>query len=266
MVDFNSDVRGYWYEWGVAEGSAGDDAAHRSAGAWLQGLSLADHLETSPITSEQAKFSCAGLGVAFGKLAEILPECPFGRARRAVAYLGRLTTSDLKALGYFNNYDRAADRISTPNPRSVEEAIIWLTTAVAQAGRELQDPFLKALLTPEQVAFNMLLDFLGSAPPPRPRPKQYTPPSAPQAQPVGDTKPVPLGSKLPELIKIGIDRVVSQAWEAVPDDAASEDRFRTARQAASQAISGLSPRIKRQVGAHFETHKWEPLKARDPKL
>ena len=264
-VDFADVMRGYWYEWGVAEGSAGNDASHREAGIWLQGLSLSDHLKTVPITPDDAKLICAGLGVAFGKLSEPRPDCPFAQARRASAYLGRLTTADPKALGYFTKYDRDADRIHTPHPKTVEEAIGWLTTAVAQAGRELEDAFLKALLKPEQVSFNMLREFLNPAPPPRSRPQQYTPPPAPKAPPVDDTKPVPLGSKLPELIKIGIERVVTEAWEAVPDDTAAEDRFRTARQAASQSISRLSPKIKRQVGAHFETQKWEPLKSRDPK-
>lgn len=264
-VDFDSDVRGYWYEWGVAEGTAGNESSHRVVGAWLQGLSLADHLKTAPITSQQTKLSCAGVGVAFGKLAELRSDCPFSLGRRASAYLGRLTPFDAKAVDYFNRADREADKVHTPHPKNIEEAIGWLTTAVAQAGRELEDPFLKALLKPEQVTFNMLREFLNPAPLPRPRPKQSTPPQAPKAPPVNDTKPVPLGSKLPELIEIGIQRVLTEAWEAVPDETAAEDRFRTARQAASQSISRLSPKIKRQVGAHFETQKWEPLKARDPK-
>jgi hypothetical protein len=82
---------------------------------------------------------------------------------------------------------------------------------------------------------------------------------------VDDTKPLQLRSSLDELIKTGIERVLTEAWEAVPDETAPEERFKTARRAASQSISHLSPKIKRQVGAHFETQKWEPLKARDPK-
>jgi hypothetical protein len=264
-VDFAETIRGFWYEWGISEGLLGDDQSHRAADAWIQGLSLSDHLETSPLTSDNAKLICAGLGVAFGKLAEPRPDCPFARGRRASAFLGRLSTSDPKALGYFTKYDREADRIHTPHPQSIEEAIGWLTTAVAQAGRELQDPFLKALLKHEQISFNMLREFLNPAPPPRPRPKQHTLPPDPQDPPGYDTKPVNLGSELPDLIQLGIERVLTEAWEAVPDDTAAEDRFKTARQAASQSISRLSPRIKRQVGAHFETPKWEPLKARDPK-
>lgn len=265
-VDFQSDVRGYWYEWGVAEGSSGDDPSHRAADAWLQGLALADHLTTAPITLTDAKLVCAGLGVAFGKLAEPRPDCPFARARRAVAYLGRLTNPDPRTLGYFNKYDREAAKIGTPHPKSIEEAVGWLTTAVAQAGRELQDPFLKALLKPEQVSFNMLQQFLNPTPPPPARAKRYTQPPPTQTTPAAETKPLRFRRELDERMQAGIERVLTQAWEAVPADTPEEERFRTARQKASQIISGLSPKIKRQVGAHFETQKWEPLKARDPKL
>jgi len=270
-VDFAEVIRSFWYEWGVSEGSLGDDPSHRAAGAWLQALSLADHLKPASLfnadgEAKQPKLSFAGLGVAFGKLAQHRSDCPFARGRRAATHLGRLSTLDRKALGYFDKHDRDADKIGTPHPKDIDEAIAWLTTATAQAGRELQDPFLKALLKPEQVSFKMLQQFLNAEPPPpAPRANRTTRPPAPQAKPIDDTKPVQLPSKLPELITAGIERVLTQAWEAVPDDTPAEDRFRTARQAASQVISGLSPKIKRQVGAHFETQKWEQLRAHDPK-
>jgi hypothetical protein len=263
-IDFPEVIRGYWYEWGMSVGALEDDGSHLGADAWLQGLSIADHLPTAPITFERAKLSFAGLGVAFGKLAESRPDCPFARARRACAYLGRLTTSDPKALGYFAKYDRDADRIYTPYPEGIEDAIAWLTTAVAQAGRKLEDPFLKALLKPEQVSFNMLRDFLNPAP--RPRPKQYTPLATPQALPIAEAKPVQLPSDFQERINTGIERVLKQAWEAVPGDTADVDRFSVAKRKASDIIPRLSPAIRRQVNSFFHSKNWEPLKSRDPKL
>jgi len=152
-VDFADVIRGYWYEWGMSEGSLGDNPSHRAADAWLQGLSLSDHLSPAQITDDNVKLICAGLGVAFGKLAQPQPNCSFARGKRAAAYLGRLMTSDPKALGYFNKYDREADKIGTPHPKDVEEAIVWLTSAVSQAGRELQDPFLLTLADPGHVSF-----------------------------------------------------------------------------------------------------------------
>jgi len=78
-------------------------------------------------------------------------------------------------------------------------------------------------------------------------------------------RPLQLQSQNDERIRAGIERVLNGAWEKIPLDLTVEAQFRLARQSASQIISGLSPHIKRQVGAHFETQKWEPLKARAPK-
>lgn len=259
-VDYTDIIRSYWYEWGIAEGSFGDDVTHRAADAWLQGLSLTDHLRPAPISPERAKLSCAGLGVAFGKLAESRPDCLFARARRAAAYLGRLANPDPKTLGYFDRYDYDADSIGTPHPKGTDEAIDWLTAAVAQAGQELQDPFLKGLQKPEQVSFNMLRKFFEPAPAPM-RAKLIAPPPA---KPAESVPPLQLRSNLEERIQAGIERVKAQAWKGVSSDIAEEERFKIARRNASKIISTLSPHIRRQVGSHFETKKWEPLKARTP--
>lgn len=264
-VDFDTDIRGYWHEWGLSEGSLADAPAHRGADAWLQGLSLSDMLKPAGVTQNTAMFVFAGLGLAFGKLARTQSECPFARARRAATYLGRCTNPNLKTSGYFDKRDREADRIGTPRPKSIDEAINWLTTAVAQAGRELQDPFLKTLLKPDQVSFNMLREFLDPAPSPRSRPKQYAPPPAPQARQVADAKPVQLHSDFEDRINAGIERVLKQAWEAVPGETVDEDRFSTAKRKAVDIISRLSPYIRRQVASYFHSKNWEPLKSRDPK-
>jgi SIR2-like domain len=200
-TDWMTDIRGYWFEWGTCEGFAGDSGVHRAADAWIQGLSVSDHLDPAPIDMERLKLSCAGLGVAFGKLAVARQDCPFAMGRRATAFLGRLSSPDPKTLGYFNKHDRDADKLQTPYPGNVEEALAWLKTAVTHAGRELEDPFLMALAKPEQVSFNMLRGFLKPAPPSRTRPKQYAPPPAPQARPVADATPVRLQSDFEDRIK-----------------------------------------------------------------
>jgi len=75
-----------------------------------------------------------------------------------------------------------------------------------------------------------------------------------------EAKPV----RLDERIKIGIARVLAEAWSAVPNDMPAAARFQAAKSAAAQSITRLSPSIKRQVGAHFQTQKWEPLRMADP--
>ncbi len=155
--------------------------------------------------------------------------------------------------------------MGTCHPKSIEEAVGWLTTAVAQAGRELQDPFLKALLQPEQVSFNMLREFLNPVPRPQRRARQYTPPPPPprKAAPVDDTRPLQLPSTLSGKIQVGIERVITEAWAAVPPDTAAEVRFKLARKNAEISVSRLSPYIKRDVRVYFHSEKWEPPRLRD---
>ena len=127
-------------------------------------------------------------------------------------------------------------------------------------------PIPEGLAQAEQVSFNMLRVFLNPAPPPPRRAKPYTPPPTPKTSPVDDSKPLKFRSQLEERIEVGIERVLTEAWEAVPEDTAAEERFKAARQNAEQSISRLSPHIKRQVRAHFNQENWESLMAREPKL
>lgn len=162
-VDYEDVIRGYWHEWGVAEGSTGKHGTSRGADAWIQGLSVSDHFRPIAITMDRAKRTFAGLGVAFSKLATSQPGCPFALARRAVAYLGCLTGEDSKALGYFEKYNKDADLIGTPRPRDCGEAIGWLTTGTVSAGRLVEDPFLKDLATPNRISFEGLRGLLCKA-------------------------------------------------------------------------------------------------------
>lgn len=266
LEDAAERIRGYWYEWGVCEGLAGDTAEHRAAGAWLQGLSLSDHLNPAAITPYQGKLSCAGLGVAFGKLSQAAPDCPSAKARRSITFLGRRFGYDPKARSYFDRHDREADKVNTPYPRDVSEAVAWLTAGVAQAGRELQDPFLKALVEPDKVSFNMLQNTLEPGSTSKPRTLRSAKPTARLGRTPSAAALLERFRPLEDPIQVGIERVVKEAWKAVPPDTAPELRFQLAVQKAKQSISRLSPHIKRQVGAHFQTQGWEPLKSREPKL
>jgi hypothetical protein len=264
MVDYDEMIRGFWYEWGVCEGIAAGSSTARGADAWLQGLSLSDHLISAPITEEQGKLSCAGLGVAFGKLAQSLPGCPFAKARRSVALLGRLTNPDPKTAGYFDRHDREADKLNTPYPRDFDEAIDWLCEGVSQAGRELNDFFLEELVDPDQVSFGGLRSFFGSRNLPQRRAKHRPPMLRERSAPDDDTKPIQLPNVLAGKVQAGIERVLEEAWKVVPQDAVGEDRLKLARKQAIQSISRLSPYIRKQVGAYFNARNWEPLRSCDP--
>lgn len=161
-VDYDKVIRGYWYEWSVCEGLRGKEREHSLADAWLGGLSLSDYLNPTPITTKDMKLACAGLGIVFGRLAQPTPGCPYAKARRAASYLGRLTSNEPKAVSYYDRHDREADKLKTPHPKDVAEAVAWLAAAVAQAGRELQDPFLEGLAKPSQVSFAVFSSSLSS--------------------------------------------------------------------------------------------------------
>jgi len=264
-VDFEYNIRGFWYEWGVCEGLAGDTVEHRAADAWIQGLSLSDYLSPAQITSDDVKLICAGLGVAFGKLAQSDPNSPSAKARRAVAFLGHLANPDPRTARNLDSHHREADKLKTPHPRDIPEAVAWLTAGVAQAGRELQDPFLKALTEPDQVSFNLLQTTLEPDSVPKPLRAQPSKPGTPPSATPSDSILLQLSKQHEDRIQAGIERVLNEAWKAVPPDTAPEKRLHLAIQKAEQSISRLSPHIKRQVRAHFQTKNWEPLKSREPK-
>lgn len=263
-VDYNQVIRGYWYEWGVCESKRGTANEHALASAWLGGISLSDHLSPARITSNDGQLICAGLGVALGRLAQSAPGCPYAKARRAITFLGRRFGYDPKA-HFFDRHDHEADKLKTPHPRDVSEAIAWLNAGVAQAGRELQDPFLKALLEPEQVSFDMLRRTLEPDSAPKARRKQSSKPVAPSGATLSGSELLQLGNREEDRIQAGIERVINESWKAVPPDTELDKRLFVAIQKAKQSISRLSPQIKRQVSAHFQTNNWEPLKSREPK-
>jgi hypothetical protein len=158
-IDVTEVIRGYWYEWGVCEGASGANRDNALASTWLTGLSLSDNVRPAPITEHDTRVSYAGLCLTFGKLAQPDLNCRFALGRRAVASLGKLNLNDPKA-HWFDDYHKEADKISTPYPKDVEEAIAWLTTAVAQAGRELKDTFLSSLANPDEISFQKLQSIL----------------------------------------------------------------------------------------------------------
>jgi hypothetical protein len=77
--------------------------------------------------------------------------------------------------------------------------------------------------------------------------------------------PIRFHSPHEQRVQEGIERVLKEAWESVPDETPPENRFKVARAHASDIAGRLSPNIKREVSKHFETQKWEQLKNCDPK-
>jgi tetratricopeptide (TPR) repeat protein len=158
-IDFAEVIRGFWYEWGVCEGEQSDDHQNALANAYLSGVSLSDIAAANDISDEQAKLSCAGLGVAFGKLARYEGGELFAKGQRAAAHLGRFTDPDPRAAKYFKKHDQDADQRRVPRPATNGDAVTWLTSAIVAAGREIKDPILQNAI--KKLSFNSLANFFG---------------------------------------------------------------------------------------------------------
>lgn len=158
-TDYQEAVRGYWYEWGVCEGLRDDVERDRHANAWLNCVSLSDTLNPAPIAMERVRLSCAGLGLAFGKLAQTSPDCPFALGRRAATWLGRIPPPDSKS-HYFDKHDHDADEIGTPTPQNLAEAIGWLQNGASAAGQGLSSAWLTGLPKPEKLSFELFRSVL----------------------------------------------------------------------------------------------------------
>ncbi|HLO41184.1 MAG TPA: SIR2 family protein [Phycisphaerales bacterium] len=257
-VDYDKVIRGYWYEWGLCEGLTSDISSHRAPDAWLQGLSLSDHLNPAPITPEQARLGFAGLGIAFGKVAQPTPKCAYAKARRAVAYLGRHVGDDPKGMEYFDRYDREANKIKTPYPRDILEAVSWLNIGVTQAGGELQDPFLSSLLKPERVSFDALRRMLA--------PSRLSETARAERTTIRDLERIPETEPLPEgELRVAVERIAHESWALAPNTVSSENRLKIARREAVRLIGSLASPLRDEVENHFVSHGWRPLMARIPK-
>ncbi|MDT0684506.1 SIR2 family protein [Roseicyclus sp. F158] len=158
-VDLRQNIRGYFYEGGTCAGNLGTRQGY-IANAWLAAYSLSESLPPE-VTVENAKVSCAGLGVAFEFLVGGVADGNFAKSRRAATELGWQTKPDPRTAGYFERHESELDAIGTPKPADNDEALVWLATAAHAAWQELEDPFLKNKLKSDgQFTFTKLRKLL----------------------------------------------------------------------------------------------------------
>lgn len=121
-------VRGFYYEWGTAEGNAGNQALS----VWLDAASLSDwHFSSSP-DNDQAKLSFAGLGVAFGALYDAYHDTSFRDARGACGVLGLTLRLDPTTQGFFIRY--ISETIDQGTPKmEIDQAFQALEQGIAAA-------------------------------------------------------------------------------------------------------------------------------------
>ncbi|MEA2599164.1 MAG: hypothetical protein QOF89_156 [Acidobacteriota bacterium] len=151
--------RGAWFEWGMAEGEAGNYPLE----VLLSAFALADQASGPPPDNKQAKLSLAGLGVTFERLFETYNHRIFIEARGAIAVLGLSLPLDSKARGYFEKYQREGRAEGVPE-MDIDTAFDRFELAVRTVS-ELLDPEAPTppdLPAPETLTFSGLRRLIGA--------------------------------------------------------------------------------------------------------
>lgn len=154
-ADYQEVVRGFYYEWSVAEGWA----KQKENDVWLAAYAISDAL-TLPVTRENAKMCIAGLGVACLNLAGSEAKSAVAKGMRACGELGPRVAEDQRALSCFDRYRRTADQNGVPCPADAREAVAWLADA-AEAVRSSVSASILAVTGYQRPSFNALRKCLG---------------------------------------------------------------------------------------------------------
>lgn len=120
--------RGFYFEWGTAEGLNGDAVGS----AILVGFSLSDDCSSSRVDNNQAKFGLAGLGVALGELFDRYRESVFRDARVGVAILGQQLKLDATTAAHFRRHIEEGTKEGAVVPK-VDEAFTLFQKSLAAA-------------------------------------------------------------------------------------------------------------------------------------
>jgi hypothetical protein len=120
--------RGFYSEWGTAEGLNGDAVAN----VILLAYSLSDECESSRADNDDARKALASLGVAFAELYDRYNELSFRDARVAVAVLGQQLRLDETAARHFKTHLDEGKKTGAKTP-SVEDAFPLFKDAIAKA-------------------------------------------------------------------------------------------------------------------------------------
>lgn len=151
-------ARHFYFEWGVAEGNAGNAALD----AWLAAAALSDwHFTVSP-DNDNAKLILSGLGVAFGALYDSYRDATFRDARGACGVLGLCLRLDETARGYLNRYYSEAIDQGMPKMETDQAFDAFEAGIAAARGRFSTDEELAAKI-PDQVTFDGLKNLIRRA-------------------------------------------------------------------------------------------------------
>jgi hypothetical protein len=130
--------RGFCFEWGTTEGSAGRHAL----GVWLAAFSLADEATRQPPDNKDAKLTLGGLSIAFAELYDRFNAPVFIEACGAAVQLGLTLERDPTAKSWFQRSQdraRAAGVEDVPLRVALERLRVGIIAAWEQRDDELPE-------------------------------------------------------------------------------------------------------------------------------
>ncbi len=84
----------------------------------------------------------------------------FGKARRALTYIGRHGNPDGLAVGYYRRYENELDATGVPHAKSIEEAMNWFSAGIHAAYAELTDQLIRSLHRDGRLTFSKLNELI----------------------------------------------------------------------------------------------------------
>ncbi len=150
--------RAFYYEWGTAEGTAGNHALN----VLLAAVSIADRTTFAPPDNKQAKLSLAGSGVAFEQLYGQYHESIFRDAQHACRVLGLCLFLDTRAEGCFTKDCESTSKQGAPD-MDIQQAVDAFSLGVNTAWRyaDIDESLSKQLpLAKDEMRFEELIKLI----------------------------------------------------------------------------------------------------------
>ncbi len=146
--------RGFYYEWGTAEGNADNHAL----ALLLSAISIADRTTFTPPDNKDAKLALAGMGVAFEQLYDQYHATIFRDAQHACGVLGLCLFLDTTTERYFIRYCEITSKHGAPK-KDIQQAFNAFSLGVKTAWRyaDIDESLFKQLpLAKDEMRFEEL--------------------------------------------------------------------------------------------------------------
>ncbi len=140
--------RGFYFEWGTAEGNTGKHALS----VWLSAFSLCDESSRQPPDNERARISLAGMSLAFAELYDKFNSIIFIQACGAAAQLGLSLYLDPKTQAWLQRSQQRSKKGGVENV-SPQEAINRLKVGIVAAWKQREDDLPNWILAAESLNF-----------------------------------------------------------------------------------------------------------------